>query len=131
MQQQYDVENIFFKFDDDCSGSLDCDELQQMFEQNGIQIDLKDIKRMFDTVDTSKNGSLDLKKFKEFISSKESGAMFKQIIKQLRDKRRLADGRYVSPQQLPFNFNNMLEYLCATNKRQEIISDINRHGVQR
>ena len=86
---------------------------------------------MFDTVDTSKNGSLDLQKFKEFISSKESGAMFKQIIKQLRDKRRLADGRYVSPQQLPFNFNNMLEYLCSTNKRQEIISDINRHGVQR
>ena len=27
LQAQYDVENVFFKFDDDCSGTLDCGEL--------------------------------------------------------------------------------------------------------
>ena len=36
LQAQYDVENVFFKFDDDCSGSLDAKELQQMFETHGI-----------------------------------------------------------------------------------------------
>ena len=36
LQAQYDVENVFFKFDDDCSGTLDAQELQQMFEQHGI-----------------------------------------------------------------------------------------------
>jgi len=28
LQAQYDVENVFFKFDDDCSGTLDAKELQ-------------------------------------------------------------------------------------------------------
>lgn len=66
LQAQYDVENVFFKFDDDCSGTLDAKELQQMFEHHGIQFDLKDVKVLFDKVDKEKRGILDLDQFKQF-----------------------------------------------------------------
>ena len=60
LQAQYDVENVFFKFDDDCSGTLDAKELKQMFEQHGIEIELDKIKTLFDKVDKEKRGLLNL-----------------------------------------------------------------------
>ena len=60
LQAQYDVENVFLKFDDDCSGSLDAQELQQMFETHGIQIDLPAVKKLFSIVDKDKRGQLNL-----------------------------------------------------------------------
>ena len=51
LQAQYDTENVFMKFDDDNSGSLDCIELKNMFQKHGIEIKYSDIKTLFDIVD--------------------------------------------------------------------------------
>lgn len=81
LQAQYDVENVFFKFDDDCSGTLDACELQQMFEQHGIEIEIEDVRKLFDMVDKNKRGRLDLQQFKEFNNSEEAREFFKKLIK--------------------------------------------------
>lgn len=41
LRTQYDVENVFFQFDDDCSGTLECEELYAMFEANGIEFNFE------------------------------------------------------------------------------------------
>jgi hypothetical protein len=66
LQAQYDVENVFYKFDDDCSGTLECEELFAMFEANGIEVTYSQIKKLFDIVDRSRTGMLNLEKFKKF-----------------------------------------------------------------
>ena len=40
--------------------------------------------------------------------------MFKEIIKEVREKRILPDGTYPCLNQLPYNFNIMLEYLSSS-----------------
>ena len=55
---------MFFKFDDDCSGTLDALELQQMFETHGIEIDLPAVKKLFEVVDKDRRGLLNLQQFK-------------------------------------------------------------------
>lgn len=94
LRAQYDVENVFFKFDDDCSGSLDAQELQQMFESHGIQINLQDVKRLFDTIDENKRGLLNLDQFKRFSQSREAQDFFKEKIKEIRNSRLTHDGKY-------------------------------------
>ena len=85
-----------------------------MFVDNGIQIPYKDIKKLFDMVDHEKAGYLDLEKFKDFSKNKEAAEMFKQIIKRARHARILPDGTYPHITQLPYHFNNMLEYLSSS-----------------
>jgi hypothetical protein len=41
LKQQFDAENIFFKFDDDCSGTLTIGELDALFKAYNIRLDLK------------------------------------------------------------------------------------------
>ena len=131
LQAQYDVENVFFKFDDDCSGTLDAKELQQMFEQHSIQINLADVKKLFDIVDKEKRGLLNLEQFKHFCESDKAQKFFKQKIKDVRSERLTSDGAYHCIQQLPFRFNIMLEYLSTMTKRHEKIDQIEKTGISR
>lgn len=85
---QYDVENVFFKFDEDCSGTLECDELHQMFVENNIEVSFDQIKAIFDIVDTKKTGKLDLTKFKELVKNEEVKRMFNHIIQGVRKHNR-------------------------------------------
>ena len=41
------------------------------------------------------------------------------------------DGKYYCTQQLPFNFNIMLEYLAAMAKRHDKITEIDNVGISR
>ena len=43
LKQQFDAESIFFKFDDDCSGTLTVHELDALFKQYDIQLSLKQL----------------------------------------------------------------------------------------
>ena len=43
MKQEKEAEEVFRKFDDDGSGSLDCKEIYKNFNENGIQISMDKI----------------------------------------------------------------------------------------
>jgi hypothetical protein len=49
----------------------------------------------------------------------------------VRNSRQTHDGQYFSLQQLPFNFDIMLEYLSNMTKRNEKINEIEKIGVCR
>ena len=49
----------------------------------------------------------------------------------MRNSRQTHDGQYFSLQQLPFNFDIMLEYLSNMTKRNEKINEIEQIGVSR
>ena len=49
----------------------------------------------------------------------------------MRNSRKTHDGQYFSLQQLPFNFDIMLEYLSNMTKRNEKINEIEQIGVSR
>ena len=102
-----------------------------MFEQHGIQIALADVKKLFDIVDKDKRGLLNLEQFKQFSNSREAGDFFKEKIKEVRQSRLTHDGKYYCTQQLPFNFNIMLEYLAAMAKRHDKINEIDNVGISR
>ena len=87
LQAQYDVENVFYKFDYDASGTMECRELQEMFAENGIHLSPRDVKQLFDTVDDTKAGYLDLEKFKAFCKNQEACQMFKKLMKEVRESK--------------------------------------------
>ena len=94
MKAQYDTENVFMKFDDDNSGSLDCTELMNMFQKHGIDIKFADIKKLFDIVDLDKSGELGLEEFKKVVKDPHASKMFKELIKKVRNERKQPDGMY-------------------------------------
>ena len=51
LKEQFDAETIFFKFDDDCSGTLTIDELKEVFEFFKIDIDIEKIIEVFNILD--------------------------------------------------------------------------------
>ena len=73
-----------------------------MFEQHGIEFDLKDVKTLFDKVDKDKRGLLNLDQFKQFSQNRQAAEFFKEKIKEVRNARLTHDGRYFNTQQLPF-----------------------------
>ena len=97
LQAQYDVENVFYKFDYDASGTMECRELQEMFAENGVHLSPRDVKQLFDIVDDTKAGYLDLEKFKAFCRNKEACRMFKQLMKEVRESKMAAGPRAGHP----------------------------------
>lgn len=81
---QYDVENVFFKFDEDCSGTLEAEELYAMFRKNGIMVKMAQIKTLFDIVEKRKTGKLDLAGFKSLVTDDQARKKFTQMIRQIR-----------------------------------------------
>ena len=51
LKQQFDAESIFFKFDDDCSGTLTLDELKDIFREYDIGLNLTKLKKILDKLD--------------------------------------------------------------------------------
>lgn len=70
LKEQFDAETIFFKFDDDCSGTLTVDELREVFNFFKIDINIDKIIEVFDLLDCDRSGSLTLDEFKTFQRNK-------------------------------------------------------------
>jgi Ca2+-binding EF-hand superfamily protein len=51
LKAKFDAENTFFNFDEDCSGSLDLNELHALFLGQGINIDKKGLFDLFSELD--------------------------------------------------------------------------------
>ena len=82
---QYDAENVFFTSDTDCSGTMECEELFGLFEANGIEVTMEQIRSLFNIV--SKNGKLGLQQWKDLIVNPKAKEMFKKIIAKIRIER--------------------------------------------
>lgn len=75
--------------------SLEINEVYDMFQQNGININEETLKRLFSIVDKRNTGALDLENFKKFAMSEEANNCtftlisfieFRKIIQRLRKK---------------------------------------------
>ena len=84
LKQQYDAENTFFKFDDDCSGTLTLNELAEVFAWFKIDIDLQKIGKVFNLLDLDSNCTLSLDEFRGLQKNKQANDLFREIVKQAR-----------------------------------------------
>ena len=66
---------IFEQSDADENGSLDQDEMKQMFVQEEIRITDADVASLFDKVDTNSNSAIDKKEFLEWLKSDDELAV--------------------------------------------------------
>lgn len=74
IKQNQIIETIFTKFDTDGSGSLDLNEIIDLFRQNMVNLDKDTVKEMF------QSDEFTLKNFKQIVSSEESLQRFKDIL---------------------------------------------------
>lgn len=66
------LERLFYSFDENGSNSLDVQELHDMFLTNGVEISLRQVIDLFNTVDEDESGFLSVDEFKLLIKSKEA-----------------------------------------------------------
>lgn len=62
-----DIVDIFRKFDTDKSGSIELDELFEMFRSNDIRVTKPQIRQLFRVVDKNGSGDLSIEEFKRMI----------------------------------------------------------------
>lgn len=122
LKAQFDAESIFFKFDDDCSGTLTIHELDALFNQYEINLDMVQLRNIFGKLDLDKTGTLDLQEFTNWQFNPEAKGGFRDLIYKVRNEqaKNLEEGQS-RQEQMPFEFCIMLEYL--TNK-------MTRDGIQ-
>ena len=58
MRRNKDILQIFKKFDEDGSGSLEMEEISKLFTSNGIYLGKKNTKKFFALLDNDNSGSL-------------------------------------------------------------------------
>jgi len=73
IKQNEIIEQIFTKFDSDGSGSLDINELVDLFRQNKVRLDKDTVKTMFQADEFT------LQKFKAIINSETDLQRFKDV----------------------------------------------------
>jgi len=66
LRKHEELENLFRKFDDDNSGTLDVNEIYQMFIRHGINVSKDKLRELFSEVNPKKKGELTLEEFKDF-----------------------------------------------------------------
>ena len=74
IRQNEIIETIFRKFDQDGSGSLDINELVDLFKQNKVKLDKDTVKLMF------QGNRFTLQKFKAIINSDQDLQRFKDVL---------------------------------------------------
>ena len=96
LKQQFDAESIFFKFDDDCSGTLTLDELKDLFREYDIRLNLKELQKILDKLDKDGGGTLDLQEFREWNYNQEAKDGFRSLVHQMRADLIDSSGNYVA-----------------------------------
>ena len=80
IKQNEIIEQIFTKFDSDGSGSLDINELVDLFRQNKVRLDKDIVKTMFQADEFT------LQKFKAIINSETDLQRFKDVFARERQR---------------------------------------------
>ncbi|CDW72267.1 ef hand family protein [Stylonychia lemnae] len=78
-----EIVQIFQKFDEDKSGTLEIEELYEMFNQNDILITKEELQDIFKVVDEDGSGQLSIDEFKRFILSTQNKQHFRAIMRQI------------------------------------------------
>ncbi|CDW71443.1 ef hand family protein [Stylonychia lemnae] len=114
LKKQIDIQNVFKKFDEDGSNSLDVNEVHEMFQQNGINIGEETLKKLFSIVDKQNKGALDLDKFQKFVIK-----LIKILRKQEEEKAQQNKVAF-----LPFDFSSLLNFLSQKSQRDKLLSQV-------
>lgn len=69
--RQKEIEDIFYLFDTDRSGTLELSEIAKMFDSNGIEISKNNLVQLFKLVDEDNSGALTFDEFKEFMLNED------------------------------------------------------------
>ncbi len=72
LRQTLAIETLFIRFDSDQSGTLEMDELLQMFKSNHINVSRKIIKELFHFADADNSGTISLEEFKALLSNQKA-----------------------------------------------------------
>ena len=122
IKKESEMAGVFNKFDFDKSGTIEINELHQMFMNYGIDIQKHELKSLFRIVDTDGSGALSLSEFIRFSSNAEANAVFKRLIQRIRYSQQKYLGLYHT--YLPFNLNRLLDHLSHMAKRESLIQQI-------
>lgn len=66
------LKELFYKFDEDGSGTLEVSEMLTMFNKNGIPIIREQLEELFELSNSKVQGSLDLNEFINLMVSEEA-----------------------------------------------------------
>ena len=77
---------MFLLFDTNRSGTLEIDEISNMFKSNGVYIKKNNLIKLFQMVDEDNSGTLTFNEFKEFMLSESRQKLFTNLMKKERDQ---------------------------------------------
>ena len=116
-----ELAELFNKFDEDGSGTMDLDELTELFKSAGLRVSSRKLKEMFHLakgVDISSN-ELGVKEFQALMLSPELEKAFRRLLIDARTRFNYCDFSMVDPNIgfLPSDLRLMLGYLYKRSVR--------------
>jgi hypothetical protein len=131
-----EIENMFLLFDTNRSGTLEIDEISNMFRSNGIQIKKAHLIEMFNIVDADKSGTLTFSEFKDFMLNDDRQKLFTELMKKERDQQakeffdyknidEIRSPKYGDSKYLPLSAEAMMKHLRYQATRKALINEIN------
>ena len=81
-----EIEDMFLLFDSNRSGTLEINEISDMFKTNGISMTKANLVHMFQLVDKDNSGTLTFNEFKEFMLSETRQKLFTDLMRKERDQ---------------------------------------------
>ena len=122
------LKKIFLEFDEDGSRKMELDEMLTMFNQNHINVDIKELVNLFFKSKKFKEKDimklyLDFYQFMEFAINKEQD--FRDFMREIKEKyKRSKDWKDDHNTYLPMNFNLVLDYFIIKGKERSAIEVI-------
>lgn len=118
-KERFKLKQYFSSLDEDGSGSIGIDELEDPLISLGIAESKDDVKKIIDTVDDDKSGQIEFKEFLDIIKNKNSDGTEKDnlIIDFFKDmiNGNLGEGDYKIPKSLPFSL------IISTIRRKKLL----------
>ena len=126
MIKEREMENVFYKFDQDRSGTIELRELYEMFLEYGVDINQYELRKLFNIVDSDGSGALSIAEFKKFSSNPLANSHFRKMIQRIRSEHEKIFGPHYELRRgyLPFNLTRLLDYLSHMSKREALIEGI-------
>jgi Ca2+-binding EF-hand superfamily protein len=84
--KEKEIEDVFYKFDQDRSGTIELRELYEMFLYYGVDINQYDLRKLFKIVDIDGSGALSIAEFKNFSSNPLANSQFRKMVQRIRSE---------------------------------------------